>query len=174
MRRSFFSACAVVVTASILSGGVCNAQSLGALVTAYGTSIAVPIGWSFVNIGGPQTYFQMLNLRGSNPSFQENVSLTIIEGVAGKSVAQLRADQVVEMKRVLSKLTFIGKPQEGKNEFSHVFTHEFDGKIFKAKQVVKISAGKAYVITCTALDYDYDKASISFSGIIDSFRILAK
>lgn len=134
----------------------------------YGFSIEAPSGWA-VN---EDTGIALMVVMFTDPSSGSSINV-VVEETIGTLIPYVESSKnslvtTFEDFILLSEGTrVIG----GMTCYELVYTYELQGMNLKGKQIYFIESGKAYLITCTALETQYVNSLIAFENCLATFRI---
>ena len=165
--------CFRLVLFTCFAACMCSWAETG-VVSAYGTSISVPPGWMFVNIGQKPIVYQVLSPLEENDIFQENITVSVDSTRDAKTAREYRNLNFEEVKNNLAQFHIIQEVNESTLSFWYEFQYDFEGMQCQAKQVIILKGSKAYTMTLTALVTSYSKNMFAYNQITRTFRILAK
>lgn len=131
----------------------------------YGFSITPPSGWSIAeNASGVFVMFTSTSSGSSINVVGEETSLSLLVAVSNTKpvlAAFENYNLLSEGSRVIG----------GLDCYELVFTWTYQGIDLKVKQVYFVEHDYAFIITCSALEPQYDASSIAFENSLETFRI---
>jgi hypothetical protein len=139
-----------------------------ATISTSGTSIILPSGWVFINISAPPVVFQIVAPKQQgNLLFESNLTLAIEDKKPGEGIEDIRQGGIEILKQVFKDLTVSDIKKEKNGAASHIITYTNQNMRIKAKQVIHIQKGKAYILTFSALIDEYDSMDFAFRRVFE-------
>jgi hypothetical protein len=162
LRKTLFAVLIIMVLSTFFP-----IQSIFAYDNSNGFSINPPDDWIVEEPTG------IIAVQFTEPSI-DGSSINVAVEETQSSLSQLISSVKSTLATTFEDYNLIsekGRVIGGLDCYELVATFTYEGRLVKAKQVYFVEVGKAFVITCTAIESLYENSLSDFENSISSFRI---